>query len=185
MMGALGNSLFLISQAASGIGSIGGVSLALDFSLLAVFIVGIYAGPKSGFVTGLIAGIIPGIVLGTAPFGVILNVVAIPLGKGLTGLTIGLLATNIKIENKLHKALLFIPLILIAYIPEGIFTYTYFMALLPIFLSKTMAAAGVYTILTKAIIEVSIMSLIIAALVNNKSVNNFIEAHFKTKSTKN
>ncbi|MDR0372957.1 MAG: hypothetical protein LBI79_05310 [Nitrososphaerota archaeon] len=176
MMGALGNSLFLISLAL--VGYIG-QNIALDFSLLAVFIAGIYAGPKAGFATGLIAGIIPGIMLGPAGNGAFIALLALPLGKGLTGLTIGLLVANLKLNNRLHKALLCIPLVLLAYVPEGLFTYVYLIALLPLFLnSAPMASVIVNGIMIKAIIEVAIMSLIMAFLLSNKAVDNFIGAYF-------
>jgi thiamine transporter ThiT len=185
IMGALGSALFLVSYS---IGQIVPGIIALDLSLLAVFIAGIYAGPKAGFITGLIAGIIPGIMFGPLGTGGALGLIALPLGKSFTGLTIGLLATIIHHkDNKVHKAIIGIPLIFSAYIPEGIFTYTYFTALLPLFLnSAPLASAIVYTIMTKAIIEVAIMSIIIAVLLYSKAVNNFIGAYFhKTNSTKN
>jgi hypothetical protein len=171
MMGALGNVLFLISYLIQIIPGI----VALDLSLLTVFIAGIYAGPKAGFATGLIAGILPGIMFGPAGTGGILGLLALPLGKGLTGLTIGILAIVINSGNRLRNALLCIPLICVAYIPEGIFTYAYFTVLLPLFLnSAPIAGAIVNAIMVKACIEIFIMSFIIAALKYNKSVDNFI-----------
>jgi hypothetical protein len=179
MMGALGSVLFLISQ----IGQIIPGAVAVDISLLAVFIAGIYAGPKSGFITGLIAGILPGIMFGPMGTGGALGLIALPLGKSFTGLTVGLLATGFKIHNinnKNFKAILGIPMTLIAYIPEGVFTCIYFLALLPLFLDITIASGIVITIMTKAVIEVVAMSIIMAILLYNKSINNFILSYFNT-----
>jgi len=184
MMGALGNALCLISYLLQIIPG----AVALDLSLLAVFIAGVYAGPKSGFAAGLMAGILPGIMFGPLGTGGILGLIALPLGKGLTGLTIGLLALMLsRIDNRIFKALLCVPLILLAYIPEGIFTYAYFTVLLPLFLnSEALSSAIIYAVMTKAIIEVAIMSIIMAVLIYSKAVSNFIGAYFyKTKPTIN
>jgi riboflavin transporter FmnP len=183
MMGALGNGLFVVSYA---IGQIA-PGVAIDLSLLAVFIAGIYAGPKAGFATGLIAGIIPGIMFGPAGTGGILGLIALPFGKGLTGLTVGLLATGLNLQNRPLKALIGIPVTLLAYIPEGLFTYAYFTALLPLFFGDASAVPDfiVSGIMIKAVIEVVIMSFIIAALLSNKAFSKFMANHFgETKITK-
>jgi riboflavin transporter FmnP len=175
LMGALGNVLFLISYLLQIIPSV----VALDLSLLVVLIVSLYAGPKAGFLTGLIAGILPGIAFGPAGTGGILGLISLPLGKSLTGLTMGLIATPLKTNNTLHKALLCIPLTLIAYIPEGLFTYAYFTLLLPLFLNAPpIAAFIVNAVMIKAVAEVAIMSIIIAVIVYKKSISNFIETYF-------
>ena len=130
MMGALGNVLFAISyltgQVAPGI--------ALDFSLIAVLIAGFFGGPKAGLITGLIAGIVPGVMFGPAGTGGWLGLIGLPIGKGLTGLTSGLISTRLDL-HKPRKSLLGIPLTLASYIPEGLslhllcfsvtFLYTY------------------------------------------------------------
>ena len=176
MMGALGNVLCIISYLLQIIPG----AVALDLSLLAVFMAGIYAGPKSGFITGLIAGIVPGIMFGPLGTGGVVALIALPIGKGLTGLTIGLLVTRFKLHKNPRKSLLSIPLIALSYIPEGIFTCVYFTLLLPLFLNSTVASSIVLIIMIKAIVEVILMSFIIAALVDNKAVNNFITTHFNT-----
>ncbi len=184
MMGALGNGLFVISYA---IGQIA-PGVAIDLSLLAVLIAGIYAGPKAGFATGLIAGIIPGIMFGPAGTGGILGLLALPFGKGLTGLTVGLLATGLNLQNRPLKALIGIPVTLLSYIPEGIFTYAYFTTLLPFFIPENSIVPDfiVSGIMIKAVIEVVIMSGIIAVLLRSKAFNDFIAAYFcKTKIAKN
>jgi len=182
MMGALGNVLCIISYLLQIIPG----AVALDLSLLAVFIAGIYAGPKTGLIAGLIAGITPGIMFGPLGTGGILGLIALPIGKGLTGLTIGLLAIILhKTNNKIYKSAAVIPLTILAYIPEGIFTYAYFTVLLPLFLnSAPLANVIVYTIMTKAIIEVIIMSIIISGLIYIKAINNVIGTYFQTRTNK-
>ncbi len=175
MMGALGNVLFVISYLLGQIAP----GIAFDLSLIAVLIAGFFAGPKAGFATGLIAGIIPGIMFGPAGNSGILGLVALPLGKGLTGLTSGLFAIGLKLDEKPRKYLLGVPLTLLSYIPEGLFTYSYFTALLPLFTqSPPLASAIVSAVMIKAIIEVAIMSGIMAVLMANKGFNGFVRSHF-------
>jgi riboflavin transporter FmnP len=176
MMGALGNVLCIISYLLQIIPG----AVALDLSLLAVFIAGIYAGPKTGFITGLIAGIIPGIMFGPLGTGGILGLIALPIGKGLTGLTMGLLSITLHNKySKIHKSLLIIPVTVIAYIPECIFTYAYFTVLLPLFLNSAPLASTIVTaILIKAVIEVIIMGFILSGLIYSKTVSNLIGAYF-------
>jgi LytS/YehU family sensor histidine kinase len=181
MMGALGNILFLISYLIGPIAP----NVALDFSLLAILLAGIYAGPRAGFITGIIAGLAPGIVLGPVG-GSVIGLIAIPIGKSLTGLTIGLLAAHLKLNQKPRKSILSIPLTLLSYIPEGIFTYVYLAAFLPVFFAGSAPPSVIVpTIMIKAIIEVIIMSFMIAAIIDNRAVNNFITTYFNKTATKN
>jgi hypothetical protein len=180
MLGALGNALFVVSYTLGQIAP----GVAIDLSLLVVFLAGIYAGPKAGFATGLIAGIIPGIMFGPAGSSGILGLIALPLGKGLTGLTVGLLASGFNLQNRSLKALIAIPVTMLAYIPEGIFTYAYFTVLLPFFFpdAPLIPEFIVSGIMIKAVIEVVIMSFIIAALLSNKAFSKFMESHFNTQN---
>jgi hypothetical protein len=66
---------------------------------------------------------------------------------------------------------------LLAYVPEAIFTYAYFAFLLPIFMGQG-GELIFFLILPKALFEVSIMSVIIAALMGNKGFNDFIRTYF-------
>ncbi len=175
MMGALGNALFIVSSLVGQIAP----GIALDLSLIAVFIAGVFGGPVAGLATGLIAGIGPGIMFGPAGNGGVLGLIGLPLGKALTGLVSGLIATRLKINEGHHSSWLGVPLALTAYIPEGLFTYTYFSALLPLFTMKpALDIAIISTIMIKAVIEVVIISFLIAALLGNKGFNDFIRAFF-------
>jgi riboflavin transporter FmnP len=174
MMGALGNVLFAISYFAGPIAP----GIALDFSLIAVFIAGFFIGPAEGAATGIIAGVLPGIMFGPIGTGGWLGLVGLPLGKALTGLTAGFIGKNVHL-NRPRSSLLGIPLTLLSYVPESIFTYAYFAFLLPLFLSTTpLNSAIIATVLIKAFGEVIIMGFAIAALLGNKGFNDFIQAFF-------
>ena len=181
MMGALGNVLFLISQ---GVGQIA-QGIALDLSLIGVFIAGFYGGPLTGLTTGLIAGILPGIRFGPLGNGGALGLIGLPVGKALTGLTTGLLVKGLKLQRRTHQSLITAPVMLLAYVPEGIFTYVYFSFLLPLFTENGMLPwAVIATILLKATVEVIVMSVIMAALVGNTGFRDFVAAHFTGMKTK-
>jgi LytS/YehU family sensor histidine kinase len=177
MMGALGNVFFAIS---SYLGPIA-LGIALDFSLIAVLIAGFYGGPTLGLVTGLISGVLPGIVFGPMGSGSWLGLIGLPIGKALTGLTAGLIAKGLNLGQKTRSSLLGIPATLIAYVPEALFTIVYFSYLLPFFIGGILPVAVLITILTKAISEVIIMSVIIAALMGNKGFNDFVRTHFSVR----
>ena len=175
MMGALGNVLFLISQ---GVGQIA-QGIAIDLSLIGVFIAGFYGGPLTGLTTGLIAGILPGIIFGPLGNNGALGLIGLPVGKALTGLTTGLLAKGLKLQQRTHQSLITAPVTLLAYVPEGIFTFVYFSLLLPLFTLEGMLPwAVITTILLKAIVEVIVMSVIMAALAGNRGFKDFVTARF-------
>ena len=174
MMGALGNVLFIISYYTGQIAA----GIALDLSLLGVIIAGFYGGPLTGILAGAIAGILPGIMYGPLGSNGILGLIGLPVGKALTGLTIGLLAKGLKIQQRTRQSLTTAPATLLAYVPEGIFTYVYFSYLLPFFTGNLLSWAIISTILLKATVEVIIMSVIMAALVGNKGFKDFVTANF-------
>jgi riboflavin transporter FmnP len=179
MMGALGSALFAISYYAGPIAP----GIALDFSILAVFIAGFYAGPTTGFLAGIIAGILPGIMFGPLGMGGVAGLVGLPFGKGLSGLTSGLVGKGLKLGEKNRSSLLGIPATYISYVPEAIFTLGYF-----IFLLGGIGGSEVFftAILPKSLVEITIISIIVAALMGNTGFNVFIRAHFtKTKTKEN
>jgi riboflavin transporter FmnP len=178
MMGALGNVLFLLSYVLGQIAP----GVAFDFSLIGVFIAGLYGGPAVGLTAGAIAGILPGIMFGPLGTGGVLGLVGLPIGKALTGLTIGLLGKGLSIHQRNHASIIAIPTIISSYIPEGIFTYFYFSNLLLLFLNQQIGTATILLILAKAVVEVIIMSFIIAALIGNRGFNDFIGAHFAERN---
>jgi hypothetical protein len=175
MMGALGTALFAISYSLGQIST----SIALDFSLIGAFIAGFFGGPTIGFTSGLFVGILPGIMFGPLGTGGVMGLVGLPFGKALSGLTAGLIAKGLNFGQKPHSSLLAIPATLVAYVPESIFTYAYFIALL----GPEIGTPVFFTVLVKALFEVSIMSVIMAALIGNTGFSNFIRAHFKGMNT--
>ncbi|MCW4045037.1 MAG: hypothetical protein NWE94_05915 [Candidatus Bathyarchaeota archaeon] len=175
MMGALGNVLFLISYLTGQIAQ----GIALDLSLIGVFIAGFYGGPITGLAAGLIAGIIPGVMFGPLGNGGALGLIGLPIGKALTGLTTGLIAKALKLQQRKHQSLITAPATLLAYIPEGVFTYAYFSLLLPLFMGGMLPMAVIFTILLKAMGEVIVMSVIMAALIGNTGFKDFVNAHFR------
>jgi riboflavin transporter FmnP len=180
MMGALGTALFAISYYSAPIAP----SIAFDFSLIGVLIAGFYGGPALGFITGLFAGILPGIMFGPLGTGGVLGLLGLPFGKALTGMTAGVIAKGAKFGTKPRSPLLAIPATFLAYVPESIFTWVYFVYLLQ--LQFETGTAIFLTILTKALIEIAIMSIVIAALMGNKSFSSYIRAHFmKTNPQQN
>jgi len=174
MMGTLGNVLFAMSYYAVNFAP----GIALDFSLVAAFIAGFYGGSLVGFISGLFVGIMPGIMFGPMGMGSWLGLFGLPLGKALTGSTAGLVARSLSLGRRPYSSLLAVLATFLAYIPEGIYTYVYFAYLMPFFIGKGGAAIFVYGILPKAIGEVAIISVLMAALIGNNGFNDFISAFF-------
>jgi riboflavin transporter FmnP len=174
MMGTLGNILFLISY------YVGPISpgVALDFSLIGAFIAGIFGGPTIGFVSGLFVGIFPGIFFGPLGNSSWLGLIGLPIGKALTGLTSGLIAKGLNILEKQHCSFT-IPVVLVSYVPECLFTIAYFLYLIPYFIGG--GGVGILTfVLPKAWAEVIIISFLMAALAGNIGFNDFVNRFFKT-----
>ncbi len=169
MMGALGAALFTISTYAPI-----APSIAFDLSLIGVLIAAYYGGPKVGFVAGLIAGVLPGIVFGPLGTGGALGLIALPFGKALTGMGAGLIASRLKFNQKPRLAILAIPSTFLAYIPEALLTLGYF-----IILQGISGGIGIFSvIISKALIEVGIISVIMVILLRNNSFNCYVRAHF-------
>jgi riboflavin transporter FmnP len=171
MMGALGSALFALSYTIAPLAP----SVAFDFSLIGVLVAGYYGGPRIGFLTGLIAGILPGIMFGPIGQGGALGLIALPLGKALTGMVVGLLAARVNFGQKPKLAILAIPITLSGFIPETLFTWGYFLVIIPDFTVATTIYLG---ILTKGLIEVVIMSIVIVALLRNTGFSCYVRSHF-------
>jgi len=174
MMGVLGNVLFAISYYGGNLSP----GVALDFSLIAVFIAGFYGGPLIGFISGLFVGIFPGIMFGPLGMSSWLGLFGLPLGKGLTGLTAGIISKSLNLGRRPYSSILAIPSTLLAYIPECLFTYAYFAYMMPVLLGKGGPLIFIYYILPKALGEVAIMSFLMATLVGNHGFNDFVGKFF-------
>jgi thiamine transporter ThiT len=178
VMGALGNILFLISSYMGPITP----GVALDLSLIPVFIAALFGGPVVGLLTGLFVGISPGIYFGPMGHGSWLGLIGLPIGKALTGFTSGFLYKGLNMDQKELKSILAIPLVLISYIPEFLFTVVYFVSLLPYFIGGGGAGILVF-VLPKAWVEIIFMSFLMAALVGNRGFSTFIANFFASYKT--
>src|SRR5207237_7637464 len=110
----------------------GVTQVALDFSSLAVVIVAIFAGWRLGALTGLIAGIGPMVMFGYVYGSTGIITVFLPIGKALTGLSVGLISQAIGSIRK-PRAPIVIATVLIGFVPEAVLTSFYFVTLLPRF----------------------------------------------------
>jgi len=131
-----------------------GPNIILDISHIGTYIVAIGGGPILGAIAGALVGIIPAFRLA--------NVALIP-GKMLTGLSVGAIyfaLRRIKLFKE-NKRLTFIPILIagiVGYLPEYIFTIwnLNFIVHMPLDV--------IFIILAKAWIEISVISVITAAL---------------------
>lgn len=178
VMGALGNILFLISSYMGPITP----GVAIDLSLIPVFIAALFGGPVVGLLTGLFVGISPGIYFGPMGHGSWLGLIGLPIGKALTGFTSGFLYRGLNMDQKQFKSILAIPLVLISYIPEFLFTVVYFVSLLPYFIGGGGAGILVF-VLPKAWVEIIFMGFLMAALVGNHGFSTFIANFFASYKT--
>lgn len=179
MMAALGNILsFLSIRLAPIIPSVPlgpvTVSLALDLSHLATFMASILGGPLLGGLTGLIGGLVAAFEFGFSK-GNIITGIGLPLGKSMTGIAAGLLASKLNPYSTRLSTLL---LTVLAYIPEGVITAFIFIQLYPIFfglpilLAKTIATQ----ILVKAFIEMIIMGILLKGILENQGLMSYINS---------
>jgi len=157
---------------------------ALDLSHIATFIAAIFGGPYVGglvgFLSGIYAGYYFGFVMGTLG---LLSLIGIPSGKALTGLMAGFLYKKLKINNRSKSSTLTVPIILVSYIPECIFTIFYFLYIVLYFYGEAMSFM-IPLVIPKAWIEITIMSLLMGALVGNTGFKEFILRSFYARKIK-
>jgi len=171
IMSIIGNILFIPTRFA-----IGG-QVVPDFSHIATFISAIYGGTYIGFIVGFLSGLLPGIFFGPLGSLGILGLIGLPLGKSLTGLTLGLLVDILKIREK-NRFKWILPLAPLSYIPECIFTIIFFKYVIPLFLKISLEFL-IPIILSKAWIEIILISIITSILVSNKSFTEYLLNYFK------
>jgi hypothetical protein len=111
-----------------------------------------------------------------------LGLVGLPLGKALSGLTSGLVGKTLRIgrENQ-RSSILGVPASFLSYVPEALFTTGYF-ALLEGFVAGT--TTYVFYVLPKAMVELTIISVIIAALLGNNGFCSFTRIFVKKECKK-
>jgi LytS/YehU family sensor histidine kinase len=181
-MSALGASLSLISLHMAPITIVvpGQGGAALDLSHLGTFVAAVFGGPYLGAIVGFLSGIYAGYYFGyvIGSLGV-LSLIGVPFGKALTGFTAGFLYKKLKIHKSSRPSTLTIPILLISYIPECIYTIIYFLFLVQIVYGGGMGFM-IPIVIPKAWIEVAIMSLLMGMLVGNAGFKEFILRFFYT-----
>jgi LytS/YehU family sensor histidine kinase len=185
IMSALGLLLSTLSLNIAPIFSaVGQGGAALDLSHIATFIAAIFGGPflgaTVGFISGIYAGYHFGYVIGSLG---LLSLIGVPSGKALTGLASGFLYKKLRINESPRASTLTIPIILMSYLPECIYTIVYFRYLVPYFYGFAMEFM-IPIVISKAWVEIVVMSLLMGALAGNSGFKEFIFRFFGTAKTK-
>jgi LytS/YehU family sensor histidine kinase len=185
IMSALGIVLSLISlNAAPLLSSVGQGGAALDLSHIATFIAAFFGGPYTGALVGLISGIYSGYYFGYVLGSLgLLSVIGIPIGKALTGLIAGFLYKKSGLSNNARRPVLALPLTLLAYVPESIYTVFYFLYAVTLINIPAMAFM-IPLVIPKAWIEIAVMSVLMSALAGNTGFREFINRFFYFQRTK-
>jgi LytS/YehU family sensor histidine kinase len=157
---------------------------ALDLSHIATFIAAIFGGPfvgaTVGFLSGIYAGYYFGYVIGTLG---VLSLIGVPFGKALTGLTAGFLYKKLKVSNSSRSSTITIPITLISYIPECVYTIFYFLYIVIYVVGEPMSFM-ISIVIPKAWIEITVMSILMGALAGNTGFKEFITKFFYTSKLK-
>ncbi len=171
VMVALANVLAALSIGLTRVGQIG-----LDLSNVAVFVAAIYGGPFLGFMVGFLGGIASGINFGLLGGLGWLGIVGLPLGKSMTGFTTGALCKALNVTRRKNRSLITIPIVLIGYVPEFLFTIFFFIVLVLYFLGPApwLTTSLLISILLKAWLETALMSAFMGALAGNVGFTNFV-----------
>jgi thiamine transporter ThiT len=183
LMAALGNAMFIVSQTIFKT-----TQIALDLSHIGTLIAAVYGGPWMGLLTGFIVGLGPGLYFGYLGGSLgLLGAIGLPIGKALTGLTVGYLSRIFKIESAKYSSWKTAGAVLIGYLPECIFTAFFFEALVVILLPEVATFFTsifgsihvlVLSILAKAWVEMALLSIFMGTLVGNNGFNDFVNRAF-------
>jgi uncharacterized membrane protein len=156
----------------------GEAGAALDLSHIATFVAAIFGGPYIGGIVGFLSGIYSGYYFGYVMGSLgLLSLIGIPFGKALTGLTAGFLYEKFRVSRSSRPSTLTVPLILVSFIPECVFTVFYFLYLVMYIYGNAMAFM-IPIVIPKAWIEIFLMSLFMGALVGNNGFRGFIFKFF-------
>jgi len=186
MLSALGTVLSLISlniaPLLTAVGAQGGA--ALDLSHIATFVAAFFGGPYIGalvgFLSGIYAGYYFGYVLGTLG---LLSVIGVPIGKAMTGLLAGFLYKKLGLSNGSRRSTWALPITLMAYVPESIYTVLYFLFVVQLIGIPAMAFM-IPLVIPKGWIEILVMSLLMGALAGNTGFRDFIGRIFYSQPNK-
>lgn len=185
MMSALGTVLSLISlNVAPLLSAVGQGGAALDLSHIATFVAAFFGGPYIGalvgFLSGIYAGYYFGYVLGTLG---LLSVIGVPIGKAMTGLLAGFLYRKLGLSNGSRRSAWALPMTMMAYIPESIYTVLYFLFVVQLIGIPAMAFM-IPLVIPKGWIEILVMSLLMGALAGNNGFRDFIGRIFYFQANK-
>ncbi len=174
-MGALGNVLGIIPILLARIPTAGISQVAFDFSNVAVVVVAVFLGWRLGALTGLVAGIGPAVMFGFVTGSTGLITFLVPVGKALTGLSVGLISQFLSAEHRLDAKYI-LPTVLIGFIPEALTIWFYFKTLVPLFVAggTFWAPALALPVLVKAVAEMIIIGFLTVALAGNEGFRLFL-----------
>jgi hypothetical protein len=168
-MAALGTAVSIITI---NMVQLGVTQIALDLSHLGTFLVAIPGGPILGAITGLIAGIYPGIAFGYiwGQLGVV-GLIGLPIGKGITGLTSGLL------QRALKRPFISVT---VGYIPECLFTIWLFVFIVPVMtpIPAQFVLIIALGIVTKAWIEILFMGFVMETAFLSRGIVSLLRTIF-------
>ena len=179
-MSALGALLSITSLHIAPISIVvpGQAGAALDLSHLATFVAAIFGGPYIGAIVGFLSGVYAGYYFGYVIGGLgVLSLVGVPFGKALTGLTAGFLYKKLRINNSSRSSTLTVPILILSYVPECVYTIAYFLYIVQIVYGWGMGFM-IPAVIPKAWIEIAIMSLLMGMLVGNVGFKEFILRFF-------
>jgi len=174
-MAVLGNVLSFIPIGLTRVGQVG-----FDLSHITTFIVALYGGPLLGLITGFAGGVTAGIMFGPMGWLSWLGLIGLPLGKSLTGLTSGALFKGLHVGKKTHASSLTIPIVLLGYVPEFLFTVIFFLTLVPYFFGW-LDIPLLVSIAVKAWMELAVISILMGALMGNNGFSDFMSTFFEAK----
>jgi LytS/YehU family sensor histidine kinase len=179
IMSSLGTVLSGISlYVAPILSATGAGGAALDLSHVATFIAAAYGGPVIGaivgFLSGIYAGYYFGYVLGSLG---LLSLVGVPIGKALTGFVAGFLFKKLKVHTSSRPSINTVPLVLVSYVPESLYTVCYFLYLVPLIYKFSMSFM-IPIVIPKGWIEILVMSLLMGSLAGNAGFREFISRFF-------
>jgi LytS/YehU family sensor histidine kinase len=162
----------------------GGAAVVPDLSHVATFVAAVFGGPFIGAIVGFLGGIYAGYYFGYVAGGLgLLSLIGVPLGKAMTGLLAGFLYKKLKVGTTSEHPIMAVPLTLLSYVPESVYTITYFLYVVTIFGGGAMAFMIPFVI-PKGWIEVSIMSLVMGTLAGNTGFREFMTRLFPSKTNK-
>lgn len=106
------------------------------------------------------------------------------MGKAIHGVVAGLLTETLRpMENR--KTLLLIPIVLVSFVPEGVWIALVFPVFVPLFVpSQAFLSLFLPTILVKAVFEVCVMGFFMSALAGHEGFKSFVYNYLRPIGTK-